>query len=121
MRPKNYKLTEEDQWCVNKFIKDFCQYDKHGEVAKTFLNGYCYWFSKMLDGRFLYGEILYEPVEGHFVYKLYDHYYDIRGDVTEEYAGKKFYTEEECLDIPSIVIGCMTKIYLDEWRETYPL
>ena len=34
---------------------------------------------------------MYEPVEGHFITKINNHFYDIRGDVTELYLGKPMY------------------------------
>lgn len=61
----------------------------------TFLHGCCYWFAYIL--REEYGaEILYEPVEGHFLSSLTideePHLFDIRGDVTELYLSKPLYT-----------------------------
>lgn len=73
---------------ILKFISRF-----HGS-EHVFLHGCCYWFAYILDYRF-YTEyqtsIMYEPVEGHFITKIDNHYYDIRGDVTELYRGKPMY------------------------------
>lgn len=60
----------------------------------VFLHGCCYWFAHILDYRFdmeCDTVIMYEPVEGHFVTKIDNHYYDVRGDVTELYRGKPMY------------------------------
>ena len=35
--------------------------------------------------------IKYEPVEGHFITKIGNRFYDNRGDVTELYRGKPMY------------------------------
>lgn len=64
----------------------------------TFLNGCCYWFSVILYDRFFSErvvEIYYEPVEGHFITKIDNRYYDVRGDVTELYRGKPMYNMYE--------------------------
>lgn len=67
----------------------------HGS-EEVFLHGCCYWFADILWQRF-HDEaysccIVYEPIEGHFLAEIrnsfYDkaRYYDIRGDVTQEYS-----------------------------------
>ena len=95
---------------ILKFIEDFKQYDKDGTLEKTFLNGYCYWFAYMLDGRFLNARIQYEPIEGHFVTEIDGRYYDIRGDVTDIYKESKvWYSEDYCFEFDSIVNGCIMK------------
>lgn len=96
---------------VEAFIKHFRAYDT-GEVTDTFRKGMCYWFAYMLSGRFLGAEIVYEPIEGHFLTQLNGRLYDIRGDVTDQYLGLRpnMYSEEYCLDIPSIVEGCILKV-----------
>lgn len=60
----------------------------------VFLHGCCYWFASILDYRFYQEantQIMYEPVEGHFITKINNHFYDVRGDVTELYRGKPMY------------------------------
>ena len=39
--------------------------------------------------------IMYEPVEGHFITKIGNRFYDIRGDVTNLYRGKPMYNMDE--------------------------
>ena len=58
----------------------------------TFLHGCCYWFAHILMVRFGL-EVVYEPVEGHFLARgCNGKFYDIRGDVTSNYAGLEVYT-----------------------------
>lgn len=66
----------------------------HGS-EDTFLHGCCYWFAHILDKRFWRTDavdILYEPVEGHFITKINNRLYDVRGEVTELYRGKPMYS-----------------------------
>lgn len=67
---------------IEKFISNFA-----GSEG-TFLNGCCYWFAWILERRFQDEDprIQYEPVDGHFVTKIGDRLYDIRGDVTALYG-----------------------------------
>lgn len=61
---------------------------------RTFLHGCCYWFAHILWERFdaeYSVDIKYEPVQGHFITKINNRFYDIRGDVTELYRGKPMY------------------------------
>lgn len=77
---------------ILKFISRF-----HGS-EHVFLTGCCYWFAWMLDYRFYLEyetRIMYEPVEGHFITKIGNRFYDVRGDVTELYRGKPMYDMDE--------------------------
>lgn len=60
----------------------------HGS-ENVFLHGCCYWFAEILTQRFENYKpvMLHEPVEGHFVTKINTNLYDVRGDVTDLYAG----------------------------------
>ena len=73
-------MTELQRFEVLQFIREF-----HGSEA-VFLNNCCYWFAFILQARFA-AEILYMPVDGHFVSRIQGHLYDISGDVTDKYAG----------------------------------
>lgn len=78
----------------NKTVLDFIAHFKGSE--EVFLHGCCYWFAKILYERFELEEdfsvdIMYEPVEGHFLAKIRHRFYDVRGDVTEQYRGKPMY------------------------------
>lgn len=74
---------------------------------ETFLKGCCFWFSYILSNRFSQNEfkdsyttILYDGVEGHFIYGIKDdsdmswHYFDIRGDVTDIYKSRRLFAIE---------------------------
>ncbi len=77
---------------ILKFISRF-----HGSEY-VFLHGCCYWFADILEERFwseYRATIMYEPVEGHFITKIGNRFYDVRGDVTELYRGKPMYVLEE--------------------------
>lgn len=78
----------------NKIILDFINHFKGSE--DVFLHGCCYWFARILHERFELVDnydvdIMYEPVEGHFLSKIRNRFYDVRGDVTELYRGKPMY------------------------------
>ena len=72
----------------------------HGS-EDVFLHGCCYWFAWILENRFLLvgfpniPAIYYEPVEGHFVTKIENRFYDVRGDVSDLYRGKPMYNMDE--------------------------
>lgn len=48
----------------------------------NWLNGNCFYFAAILTMRFPEGEIYYLPIEGHFVTKIEDVYYDWTGIVS---------------------------------------
>ena len=98
--------TQDDN--VSHWIRKFKKYNQLGVLEDTFLNGYCYWFAHMIQSVFA-GEILYEPVECHFICKIKDRFYDIRGDVTEQYIDKELYDKDIYLHRKSIVDGCILK------------
>ena len=65
----------------------------------VFLNGCCYWFAFILQERFG-GNMMYEPVENHFVQEIGRRLYDVSGDVTEEYTSEHlmFWDDMESYD-----------------------
>ena len=69
---------------ILKFITDFRRFDKDNTIIKTFTEGYCYYFAIILQERFG-GQILYDPIAGHFITFINNKYYDITGDITEIY------------------------------------
>lgn len=79
---------------MNKEIEDFIKHFKGSK--QTFLFGCCYWFAYILHQRFGL-EIVYEPVEGHFMAgELLNTdsarmLFDIRGDVTDKYISNRLY------------------------------
>lgn len=66
---------------VLSFIRHF------SKASDVFLNGCCYWFAYILQGRFG-GTMMYEPVENHFVQEIDGRLYDCSGDVTDEYSSR---------------------------------
>lgn len=62
--------------CVLSFISR--RFD--GLDAK-WLDGNCFYFAKILESRFPDGEIYYDVIDGHFVFKYRDNYYDYSGKV----------------------------------------
>lgn len=54
-------------------------------ILYKFSNGYCYYFSIMLNTRFPDGEIWYDLIENHFIFKLENNFYDINGNITSEH------------------------------------
>ena len=83
-------------------VVNFIRHFKGSE--DVFLHGCCYWFALILHERFGL-EIVYEPIEGHFLAtKMFVEYnndgsasyryrrYDIRGDVSDMYRGHEVYS-----------------------------
>lgn len=64
------------------------------DVTKVFTEGMCYWFSYILKGRFPSGKIVYDGVQGHFLFKHGFRLYDITGDVTKKYTSSSLYDIE---------------------------
>ena len=58
-----------------------------------FMTENCYYFARILKARFK-GEIWYDLVEGHFLFRYGDNFYDISG-LRDEYDLNKPYTMED--------------------------
>ena len=105
---------------TGNYILDFIARFKGSE--EVFLHGCCYWFAKILSERFYLregAEIKYEPVEGHFVTKINNRFYDVRGDVTELYRGKPMYDmyelhRDDCKLYNHLMRDCRDFIEVDE-------
>ena len=66
---------------ILEFIKRRFPQDCH------WLDGNCYFFAEILASRFM-GDIVYDPIEGHFLFYGYDeNFYD--------WTGRRDYTEEQ--------------------------
>lgn len=96
---------------ILNFIDTFKYYHKE-EVEDLFLHGCCYWFADILERQFN-GEKYYDPVAGHFISKIENHFYDIRGNIDKEYLGEnddliswKEYQEIEPLDSSRCIKYC---------------
>lgn len=90
------------------FINDFKKYEKEEVLFNTFTKGYCYYFALILNTRFG-GHILYDEKEGHFVTKIGNYIYDVRGDITNFYKNVSLLNEEEWKNNEEIVYGCIEK------------
>lgn len=62
------------------FINRFKQ-SNPSAMEEAFTRGNCYWFAFILKKRFPDGELVYDPVDGHFACRIGDHIYDITGEV----------------------------------------
>ena len=60
---------------VLEFIKRRFPYDYN------WINGNCYYFAIILKSRFPEGSIYYDVIDGHFIFKLDDNYYDWTGKI----------------------------------------
>lgn len=71
---------------VCKFIENYKSISNHKNTKEyielAFTNGNCYWFAFILASVFN-GEICYLPIEGHFICKIENEYYDIKGCIDE--------------------------------------
>ena len=96
---------------VLKFINDF-KSSYINELETVFSFGYCYWFAFILKERFD-GEIYYLPIENHFITKIEDNYYDIKGRVdiskTKCYNWNT-YQEKEPIDSERLKRYCIDKL-----------
>lgn len=45
----------------------------------NWMNGNCYYFSLILQSRFSNGVIIYDPIDGHFLFRLDNFCYDFKG------------------------------------------
>jgi len=94
---------------IEKFIKDFKIFEKDEVLENTFRNGYCYYFSVILNERFG-GEIVYETIDCHFLFLYHGRLYDIRGDVTDLYNFNNISYKEEWMRRDSVISGVILKI-----------
>ena len=73
---------------VLEFINNYKAASNHKNTKEkiefAFTNGNCYWFAFILHTVFD-GVICYLPIEGHFICKIENEYYDITGCIDESY------------------------------------
>ena len=100
---------------ILKFINDF-KSSHIEEITDLFMNGYCYYFAKILDERFNhYGKIIYIPLYNHFCYKVYNRYYDITGVIEDKNKLKDaiewdIYKEKYKIEANRIIRDCILKV-----------
>ncbi len=63
---------------IENFIAKF-----HG-TEDAFLNGCCFWFAKILSIRFPGGQIVYDFLTGHFLYRYCGALWDVTGEAPRE-------------------------------------
>ena len=74
------------------------------------LDGNCYYFAQILKSRFPKGDIYYDVIWGHFLFKLDDVYYDWSGiaqKVRTPIKWDTFETEYDKLQYGQIVKACI--------------
>ena len=72
---------------IENFIKSFKKGFNEKELIRVFTEGNCYHFAVILENLF-YGEIVYDTLNGHFLFKHRNSYYDINGknaNIEEKY------------------------------------
>lgn len=68
---------------VMYFIHKFKELNESA-IEDVFLHGNCYWFAQILIQRFpKQSELYYMEIDGHFITKICDRFYDISGEVTD--------------------------------------
>ena len=67
-----FNPSEITNWISERFPKN-----------NNWLSGNCYFFAKILEAAWPHGEIVYDPIHGHFLYDIDGILYDWRGQVGE--------------------------------------
>lgn len=67
---------------TNEEILGFISMFQSKETITIFTQGMCYWFAVILSNRFPDGEIYYDQIDGHFVTRICNKYYDVTGEIT---------------------------------------
>jgi len=66
-------LLIDDKEKIEDFIK------RRFPDDSNWTQGNCYYFAKILELRFPGGKVMYEPIDGHFLYQYNGRYYDHDG------------------------------------------
>ena len=71
-------------WSKEEVLNFIKRFQNEGTI-KTFTQGCCFWFAKILDERFNFdsseNRIYYNPIDNHFSTMINMHLYDITGDL----------------------------------------
>ena len=99
----------QSQQKVLNFFEDFKKEDVNA-LENTFSYGYCYWFAFILMNRFN-GELYYLPIENHFITKINNSFYDIKGLQSAPSTSYKWedYKLMEPLDASRVEKYCIRK------------
>ncbi len=78
-------MTGEEKELAKAQIEFFISQFKGAE--DVFLHGMCYWLAYILEARFQGGEIIYDPVPGHFMWVYDGTAYDVTGghEIPQQY------------------------------------
>lgn len=76
----------------------------------NWLTGNCFYFAQILKSRFPEGEIYYDVIFGHFLFKIYNNYYDWSGKVEsigQPVKWDTFQSEYDSLQYERIIKDCV--------------
>lgn len=65
---------------MNNEILNFI--NRRFKIDCNWTNGNCLWFAIILNKRFPQSQVYYLPIEGHFIIKYEDNFYDFTGIIT---------------------------------------
>ena len=93
-----------------EFIKNFKAGFNEKSLEECFTQGNCWFFAKILKDRFANSEIYYDPIMNHFVTKVNDNLYDIKGKVISgSYVPWEEYKKTDELESNRIYEQCILK------------
>lgn len=111
MQEASNELIKYQTQVIEDFITDFKAMHPT-EIEDTFLHGYCFWFAKILEERFE-GIIYYMPIDNHFITRIGNDYYDIRGKLNAEQINPcspwSEYEHTDSLEVGRIYRDCIYK------------
>lgn len=81
-------------YCLSEFIDRF-KFKHQEELIEVFSKGNCYHFTLILLHLFPNGEILFNWLLGHFVFRCNEKIYDITGDVTQDHKQENLVNFEQ--------------------------
>lgn len=98
---------------ITAFINNFKSLHVR-EIEDAFMCGNCYWFAHILTSRFG-GNIMYMPVDNHFISKIDGRYFDVRGDITRDVENAKMYfwntyINEDASDYYHVMRDCVNQV-----------
>ena len=104
----------------HKRVIDFIKNFQNEGTIKTFTEGCCYWFAKILDERFNYhlpeSGIMYNNIYNHFSTLIDGRLYDITGEIefTRDWVSWNYFIEnDDKLVVSRIFRDCIYKIKED--------
>jgi hypothetical protein len=65
---------------ITTFITNFKRGHNEENLIEVFTEGNCFHFALLLSNIEPDGAIVYDPIQGHFMYKVEDKFYDITGE-----------------------------------------